>query len=471
MSRLIEQVERTIQTRRLFAAGQRILVAVSGGLDSVVLLQVLHELSKQHGWLLAVGHLNHQLRGRSSEADERLVRRLAQSLGLPVLIERADVRGLARTKKVSLEMAARELRHDFLARAALAQQACTVALAHHADDQLELFFLRFLRGSGPEGLAGMKWRSPSAANANVVLARPLLEQPKSALREYAKKHKLKYREDASNTCLDILRNRLRHDLLPLLRRRYQPALTNIAIRTMDLLGAEADVVAEAATEWLQARRVALVGRRKKISQKPANAHTASFTELPVAVQRRCLQRQLFEQGVVPDYDLIEQIRLAPGRRVSVCGTIGCFRDSAGLVYLEPTPAFKGEALDIDLRASAGRVRFGGIEIAWRVEKAGRKTRAGRKSSREWFDADRVGSPVTLRHWRAGDRFQPIGMAHNVKLQNFFTNQKVPQGRRRQLVVAATALGELFWVEGQRISERFKLTNSTTRRLQWGWQRL
>lgn len=471
MSRLLEQVEGTIQTRRLFAAGQRILVAVSGGLDSVVLLHVLYELSKRHGWLLTVGHLNHQLRGRSSEADERLVRHTAERLGLPVLIERADVRESARAKKVSLEMAARELRHDFLARAALAQQSCTVALAHHADDQLELFFLRFLRGSGPEGLAGMKWRSPSPANANVVLARPLLEQPKSALLEYAKIHKLKFREDASNACLNILRNRLRHELLPLLRRKYQPALTRIAIRAMDLLGAEAEVVAQAAAEWLQANRAAPAVRRNKMNRKAANARTGSFNQLPVAVQRRCLQRQLFEQGIVPDYDLIEQIRLAPGRRVSVGGTLGCFRDSAGLVYLEPASASKGEVLDIDLRARAGLVRFGGIKIVWRVQKTGGNTQRSRKSSREWFDADRIGSPVTLRHWRPGDRFQPIGMAHTVKLQNLFTNQKVPRGRRRQLVVAATARGELFWVEGQRISERFKLTNSTIRRLQWGWQRL
>ncbi|MGD0094548.1 MAG: tRNA lysidine(34) synthetase TilS, partial [Planctomycetota bacterium] len=162
MSDLLDHVDRSIQTRRLFHPGQRILVAVSGGVDSMVLLQLLHELAPRHGWQLTAAHLNHQLRGRSSEADERLVRRTVQKLTVPLLVGRAAVLERARAGKLSVEMAARELRHGFLARTARQRHIPTVALGHHADDQLELFFLRLLRGSGGEGLAGMKWRTPSA---------------------------------------------------------------------------------------------------------------------------------------------------------------------------------------------------------------------------------------------------------------------------------------------------------------------
>ena len=253
MSELPDHIERSIRTRRLFRPGQRILVAVSGGADSMVLLHVLHDLAPTHRWELTLAHLNHQLRGRSSEADERLVRRTAQKLKLPLVVERAEVRQLARAQKLSLEMAARRARHDFLARAARRRRIPGIALAHHADDQLELFFLRLLRGSGGEGLAGMKWRNPSPSDEDIELVRPLLDQPKAVLMDYAADHGIQYREDASNALLDFQRNRIRHELLPLLRSKYQPALDRIIPRVMEIVGAEAEFAAEAARDWLGRR--------------------------------------------------------------------------------------------------------------------------------------------------------------------------------------------------------------------------
>src|ERR1043166_2265835 len=189
MAGLLLRTRKAIDRQVLLRRGESILVGVSGGLDSMVLLHVLQKLAPMHGWHLSVAHLNHQLRGRSSDADERLVRRTAQKLRLPVVVERADVRRFARTRKLSLEMAARRVRHDFLARAARQKRIRTVALAHHADDQLEHFFLRLLRGSGGKGLAGMKWRSPSPRDPRIELVRPLLDQRKSALRAYAAERK------------------------------------------------------------------------------------------------------------------------------------------------------------------------------------------------------------------------------------------------------------------------------------------
>ena len=219
MSELLNRVEQSVRARKLLRPGQRILVAVSGGLDSMVLLHLLHDLAPRHSWRVTVAHLNHQLRGRSSDADERLVRRTAKGLKLPLVVERAEVRRYARLNKLSIEMAARALRHEFLVRTARRRHASAVALAHHADDQLELFFLRLLRGGGGEGLAGMKWRNPSPADARIELVRPLLDQPKVALAEYASQRGIRHREDATNALLDFQRNRIRHELLPLLRRK------------------------------------------------------------------------------------------------------------------------------------------------------------------------------------------------------------------------------------------------------------
>src|SRR6266566_2045265 len=162
-----------IQSRRLIKPRQKFLVAVSGGLDSMVLLELLRRLAPIHHWQLCVAHFNHRLRGRSSQDDERLVRATSAKLKIPCLVGQADVKRVANEQKLSLEMAARRLRHQFLARVALERGLKSIALAHQADDQVELFFLRLLRGAAGPGLAGMKWTSPSPADPNLALVRPL----------------------------------------------------------------------------------------------------------------------------------------------------------------------------------------------------------------------------------------------------------------------------------------------------------
>src|ERR1700722_16281460 len=155
----------------------------------MVLLNVLSRLAPEQGWRLTVAHFNHQLRGRSSNADERFVRDAARRLGLPVLVGRADVQRMAVTHRLSIEMAARTARHMFFAGIATTWGIPGVAVAHHADDQVELFLLRLLRGAGAEGLAGMKWLARSPVSSSVMLARPFLDQTRRTLAEYARSQK------------------------------------------------------------------------------------------------------------------------------------------------------------------------------------------------------------------------------------------------------------------------------------------
>ena len=381
MNELRDHVDQSIRTRGLFRRGQRILVAVSGGVDSMVLLHLLHELASRHEWRLTVAHFNHRLRGRSSDVDERLVRHTARELGVTLVSGRAEVRKFARRRKLSLEMAARELRHDFLARTARRRRIPTIALAHHIDDQLELFFLRLLRGSGGEGLAGMKWRAPSPKIGAIELARPLLDQPKAVLAEYATERGVRYREDASNALLDIQRNRVRHELLPLLRSKYQPALDKTILRVMEIVGADAEFAAQAAREWVgtmgrssaEGRGPKSEGGRPSFGRRlPVGGNgRPRFEDLPVAVQRRCVQLQLVGQGIVPDYELVEQLRTRAGRSVAIGKGAGekpvllyAVRDRWGEVCLRgrERQAFRAGSVEVELAGEAGEVEFDGVTI-------------------------------------------------------------------------------------------------------------
>ncbi len=439
---------------RLLDRKARLLIAVSGGIDSMVVLHVLGRLAATHGWQLTVAHLNHQLRGRSSDADERLVEAVAHEANMPVVVERADVRAMARSGKQSIEMAARQVRHAFLAAVAKENGIGTIVTAHHADDQVELFFLRLLRGAGADGLSGMEPLSTSPVDPSVKIARPLLGVTRSEIEEYARTERVRWRKDASNDSVDHLRNRVRHRLLPLIERQFQPAVREVVLRTIELLEPEADFSAAAALQWLREPR-------------------PSFDTLHVAVQRRVLQIQLIRQGISPDFDLIEWMRAHAGKACTVESGKEVHRTPDGQVVVSAHtwPRFSTDAVELVLSRKQGRVVFDAVEIHWRIRTVRNAPSVKRRSGVESFDADAIGDCIVLRHWRRGDRLQPIGMAAAVKIQDLFTNAKVPRVERHQRLLATTASGDVFWVEGLRISERHKLRHQTRRILEWRWRRV
>ena len=304
----------------------------------------------------------------------------------------------------------------------------------------------------------MKWRGLSPANPKIQLVRPMLEQSKDSLREYAAAEKIIFREDESNEWLDIQRNLIRGDLLPLLRKKYQPALNRTILRVMEILRGESEVISEMADAWL------VRGAKSSLGFK-------DFAQLPIAIQRRCIQSQLIGYGIPADFALVERLGTSPGKPFTIVPqvTVSCDTDGRLQFREAPVVASKSDEVSLKLGGKKGGIVFAGRTISWAI--GGQKTfklpRA--KAEKEHFDADKVGTEIVLRHWRPGDRFQPIGMPKSVKLQDFFVNQKIPRAKRHDLVVAATASNEVFWVESLRISERFKLTPQTTRRLIWDWK--
>ena len=482
MTGLLERIKQHLATQSLLKRGGRVVVAVSGGVDSMALLHALHALAPDFGWKLSVAHFNHRLRGRSSDADERLVRATARRLALPCDVAAADVRQAAAEQGVSIEMAARQLRHEFLARCARQRGARTVALAHHADDQVELFLLRLLRGAGGDGLGGMKARSVSPTARGdarptgkiVSLVRPLLEFAKAEIAAFARAERIRFREDASNASSEFERNWVRLELLPLLRKR-QPAVGKNILRTMQIVGAEAEFVTLAAAAWGD-RSGVLAERRHSPAHGQSVRRSAETPLRHIAVQRRVVQLQIRALGVEADFQLVEALRTQPNRPVSVGLKFELVCDESGFVRRVETDRadFAAGEQTVELGESASSRRrlrgsFGGLRWEWRVLRRAKNFLPKCAAGREYFDADQVGARLVLRHWRAGDRFQPIGLSRATKLQDWFTNRKVPAGRRRQLVLAETERGEVFWVEGERIGEVAKVTPTTRRVLELRWK--
>ena len=239
----------TIRRHRLAQPGDRVLVALSGGADSVALLFVLRDLEREGALIVAgAAHLHHGLRGADADEDQAFCARLAARLGLPLATERADVAGLARASKRSVEDAARTARHAFFARAAASLGADAVAVAHTEDDQAETFLLRLLRGAGPRGLAGIRPR------AGLVI-RPLIEISREAVRADLSSRGEAFREDASNADLRFPRNRVRHELLPYLRSQFSPGLSRVLAREAAVARQDEEFLHDQAIEL--ARRIVL----------------------------------------------------------------------------------------------------------------------------------------------------------------------------------------------------------------------
>lgn len=458
-SDLSNKVEQFIQKEKLLEHGDGVVVAVSGGPDSVGLLHLLFMLSKRWNWRLTVAHVNHGFRGEESDWEEKEVARLAEHLGLPFQSVFIDVPKYIHETGKNTQVAAREKRYAFLMDVAKQTKSCRIALAHHADDQAETVMMRILRGTGPSGLTGIPVKRME--KNGVELVRPLLRIYKSEIINYCKENDLTYCIDSSNLQTKYVRNQIRSVVLPFLS-RYNEQLPSSLNRLTEMMAAENDYLDKEAERLFD-----------QFIEKKERAYFWSakwFATVHVALQRRLIKLILNCLATGPDaadFLNIEQIRSAILRTTvpsnfkwGIAQNITLSREYdrmalhsmflPSLSYYYQVHQGQQELL---LNETGVRVVFQWLNTHENENGLGDAYQA-------YFDADGISFPLIFRTRRPGDRMSPLGLNGTKKVKDIFIDAKVPPTLRNQIPIVTDANGDILWLPGIRRSSRAVCTDNT-----------
>lgn len=454
MHRLVENVRRTARQERLWNPGDRIVIAVSGGVDSTLLLHIMKELAcdPHLGHTLICAHLHHGLRGEEADRDAEFVQSLAKELDIPFELGHADVYSYMKETGKSLELAAREVRYVFLRDVARKYEAAAVALAHHADDQAETVMMRLLRGSGLSGLAGMRFKRQEK---NVELIRPLLRIYKTDLLRACQESGIAFVEDSSNRQTDFTRNAIRLDVLPFLG-QYNGQLPESLNRLAELASAEDD--------YLQQETLRLYEQIVRQENGYPAFEISGFNELHVALQRRLIKLIL---NYLPlrtdesDFVKIEAIRQGTVQprpstwSLDLGSGVKCLREYGTIRFVSAAVESQIPHYTYLVEQLPAEVPIAGMGQSLRITRLmvdRNEARVAADSNDEAkFDADELVYPLTVRSRLPGDVMKVMGLNGSKKVKDIFIDAKIPPSLRSRIPVVTDAAGRILWIPGVRRS--------------------
>jgi tRNA(Ile)-lysidine synthase len=459
-----------IRKHNLFSAGDRLVVAVSGGGDSVCMLHILVRQRKELGVELHVAHLNHQLRGAESDSDASYVSDLARRLDIPATVERRDVAAYHDQKGGSLEESAREVRYSFLAEIAERIDAAKVVMGHTCDDHIETIVMHLLRGTGTTGLCGLQ---PSSVlpygerSSRPEIVRPLLELTRQETLDYCQLYNLAPQSDSSNISPSFLRNRIRLELLPLLR-SYNPGIDKALQRLADIAVDDISFIEEKASSlW------------KELAREEGDVIYLDMSKM--VTLPRAMQRQIFRSAVkqlrgnLKDVEadhieaMMDFLSKPAGKKLCLPDGLTLSTEYGRLVLAPaqasicPLPPLKGMS-KINI---PGETDLPGWRVRADIIQEVVSNDNGLVAS---FDLDKVGTELVVRRRRPGDRFQPLGMGQTKKLQDFMVDSRIPRSWRDRVPLTCSPK-QILWVVGWRIDDRVKVTENTKRILHLQFERL
>ncbi|WP_419662550.1 tRNA lysidine(34) synthetase TilS [Desulfosarcina variabilis] len=468
-SNLLAEVKRALVAYHMLIPGDRVLVGVSGGPDSMVLLDLLYRLASDFKISLGVAHLNHGLRGACAAHDARIARQAATRLGLPFYMVRADVARVRQGLKLSLEEAARRVRYAFFKKIMRDANFSKLALGHHLDDNAEQVLMAILRGSGPLGLAGI---APLRQNR---ILRPLIQVRRSQIEAYAEKNDIPWATDASNQDLRLMRNRIRHHLLPLISSAYNPRIQRQLSQLADVMRTE--------EEWIDglitpAYTDAIVGHK----EGSLIFNTNALKRMHPALLRRLIRRALFDVcgtlrrisfAHIQDVQWLiwkgtdgKSVHLPRGIRVCINQNqlqISRVKDYRRPVDRQNLADPVGKQIDVPLFLPC-TIQFDPMGIGMTFFACGPDQvppwqKIGPHQA--FFDMDRLRLPLTLRSKRPGDRFIPLGGKGSQKVKKYFIDHHISRKDRVDTPILSDQR-QPVWLVGHRIDDRVKVTSATSK---------
>lgn len=464
---LEQSVREAILSQGLLCSEDRVLLAVSGGVDSVVMASVIHRIQQDKPICrgLAIGHVNHHLRGSESDADEQFVRQQANQWNLAVLVRSVDVAAQRRSQKQSMETAARQLRLNALMEMASEAGCSRIATAHHADDQAETMIHRLQRGTGFRGLCGI---APTRRLDNgLLLIRPMLAIARSEILDFARRQGLPWRDDSSNASNDHTRNRIRHILMPMLYRetpRLGEQLRELAEHCQRFQRKVQDECERMAPQAIKSRKSGQIILDRKMTET-----------LPAPVRVELIRQALAELGCgeqnlgIQQYQSVDRLIRGPaGKSRNLPGGFCARTDSSTLILTRREPSRPVVADDGIGLPIPGKVTVGRFQIESRLlsrDECGLKEFLKTKAPTiEWFDFESVIPPVRIRRRRPGDRFVPLGQTEEKKIGKFLTAQKAADALRRRILIIEDTR-QILWAAPLRISHSVRIQSQTRRILE------
>lgn len=453
---LVYKIKKIIKKEALIESGDRVLAGVSGGIDSTVMFFILLEISREIPFEIGIAHINHLLRGKESKRDEIFVRNLAKNTKAPFFAGRFDVEGYAEEKGLSLQHAGRDLRYMFFRDIADRNGYNRIAVAHNLDDQVETFLLRLIKGTGLRGLSSIPVKKDK-------IIRPFLHTYRTEIAEYAEKKSIQYVEDSSNKETYYERNYLRKNIIPLMERLNPAFKEKVFLLLKDIT--EIDRVFEKNASdfldeglfsdkdgfWVEKDRLKLLDGETRFRVISNILMEIGQGFIPLREHMRLIDKVINAERPslslnLPDgirvkkvYDKLRFTKKMPAKKIE-----GVFPVQEGINILEPF----GLILEVEQYRKKDIIPF-------------IKPLEGRVlEDIAFFDGDKIGA-LSVRCFSEGDRFMPLGMDKKVKVKDFFISKKVPSEIRRTIPFLVSD-GDIIWVIGHRIDERYKITEKTTR---------
>ncbi|MCF6357509.1 MAG: tRNA lysidine(34) synthetase TilS [Draconibacterium sp.] len=424
-----------IKQNQLIEASQKVLLAISGGIDSMVLLHLFEKSGFDYG----IVHCNFQLRGDESDGDEEFVKKQVLVHGVPAWFETFDTKEYASLNGISIEMAARELRYEFFEKVRIENGFDFVATAHHQDDLIETFFLNLSRKTGIKGLTGIKEKAGT-------IIRPLLFAGRAEIENFASKNYIEFREDSSNSEIVFQRNFLRHKILPLFSELNPSFKKNIIASVENLKDAE-----QVYSGFLQSEKMEVVSENK--NETVINIEKLQKTSFPKILLFEILTDYNFNATVV---DEINKSLYTDSGKQFFSKTHRAVKDRKELFISEikdnDSRIFYIEDDDIEL--------FKPLNIV--IEKLPADNfEIIKKANVACLDLNEIEFPLLIRRWKQGDYFQPLGMTGFKKVSDFFIDQKIPIHEKENIWILCSGK-KIIWIMGHRIDNRFKVTPETSK---------